>query len=215
MSAKAYAVSNTLVEDLEAYILENGVSVDAKQYIDRLNIANVFLDFDARKASASNENTLEAVALYADDMARIVLVPTYDTGEQFYMSQTRIGVDDFAASADSYANKKTELNEQMAKNRHVITQFSGRGGRGTDKKAETLVDQIQQELLRVAQQAKELVEEYNAQQANSYMTVVVYALEDRAKRLVVEIAALTALFAAGAQVSWFAVGGRRKGARIA
>ena len=61
----------------------------------------------------------------------------------------------------------------------------------------------------------ELVEEYNAQQANSYMTVVVYALEDRAKRLVVEIAALTALFAAGAQVSWFAVGGRRKGARIA
>ena len=77
------------------------------------------------------------------------------------------------------------------------------------------MDQIQQELLRVAQQAKELVEEYNAQQANSYMTVVVYALEDRAKRLVVEIAALTALFAAGAQVSWFAVGGRRKGARIA
>ncbi|USF25131.1 hypothetical protein N510_000040 [Firmicutes bacterium ASF500] len=215
MSAKAYAVSNTLVEDLDAYILENGVSVDAEQYIDRLSVANVFLDFDARKASASNENTLEAVALYADDMARIVLVPTYDTGEQFYMSQTRIGVDDFAASADSYANKKTELNEKMAKNRHVITQFSGRGGRGTDKKAETLVDQIQQELLRVAEQAKELVEEYNAQQANSYMTVVVYALEDRVKRLVIKIAALTALFAVGAQVSWFAMGGRRKGARMA
>lgn len=215
VSAKAYAVGNTMVEDMEAYILENGVSMDASQYISRLNVANVFLDFDAQKATASNENTLEAISMYENDLARIVLVPTYDTNKQFYMSQTRIGIDDFAASADHYAGEKTVIHEKMAKNRHVITQFSGRGSHGTDEKAEMLIDQIKQELLRVAQQAKELVDEYNTRQANDYMTLVLSTAESRAKSLVVEVIALTILFAASVHLGWFALEERRKGKNAA
>lgn len=211
VSAQAYEASDTLVENLEAYVLEEGVSKDAGRYISRLNVANEFMRFDAQKAAASNENTLEALSMYENDMARIVLVPTYDTNNQFYMSQTRIGVDDFAASADHYAGEKVSIHGKIADNSHVIQQFSGWRRSGTDKKAESLIAQIEQELTRIAQQADILVKEYNARQANQYMAVVVSSRESQAKSLALEVAALTLLFAVGLHMSWFAFAeGRRR-----
>lgn len=213
VSAQAYAASSILVESLEAYVLENGISKDAGQYVSRLNVANDFLYFDAEKAAASNENTLEALAMYENDMARIVLVPTYDTNNQFYMSQTRIGVDDFAATADHYADEKVSIYGTMAYNDHLIEQFSGRGGTsGTDTKAEMLIQQIEQELERVAGQAEELVKEYNAQQANQYMTITISSRGSRAKKLAVEVVAMTLLFTIGLRLCWFAFSlGRKEG----
>lgn len=212
LSSRAYEVSNTLVESLEAYVLEEGVSKDAAQYISRLNVSNVFLDFDAQKAAASNENTLKAISMYENDMARIVLVPTYDTNNQFYMSQTRIGVDDFAATADHYADEKVSIYGDIADNRHVIEQFSGRNkASGTDAKAETLIRQIEEELKRIAYEAEELVKEYNAQQSNQYMTTVVSSVESQAKSLALEIAGMTILFAFGLRLCWFSfVEGRKR-----
>lgn len=213
LSSQAYEAAGTLVESLEAYVLEQGISKDAAQYISRLNVENVFKTFDAQKAAASNENTLEAISMYENDLARIVLVPTYDTNNQFYMSQTRIGVDDFAASADHYADEKVSIYGEIADNTHVIEQFSNRSrGDGTDQKAETLIKQIEQELTHIAGQAEELVKEYNARQANKYMTTVVSSVESQAKQLVVRIAALTLLFAVGLRLCWFAFHeGRRRG----
>lgn len=213
LSSRAYEASGTLVEDLEAYVLEQGISKDASQYISRLNVDNVFKDFEARKAAASNENTLDAISMYENDMARVVLVPTYDTDNQFYMSQTRTGVDKFAARADDYASKKVSIYSDIAENSHVIGRLSnGRHRSGTDVKAERLVQQIEEELRRIAGQAEELVKEYNARQANNYMTIEVSSVESQAKKLAVKIAALTLLFAAGLRLCWFALNeGRQRG----
>lgn len=212
VAAKAYEAADTLVETLEAYVLEDGVSRDAGRYVSRLNVANDFLGFDAQKAAASNENMLEAISMYENDMARIVLVPTYDANSQFYMSQTRIGVDDFAAGADHYAGEKSAIHQQIADNSHVIQRLS-EGGRpaGTDAKAEALIGQIEQELTRIAGQAEALVKEYNAQQTNQYMTVVVSSREAQVKSTAVKIVLLTLLFAAGLRLCWFSfVQGRER-----
>ena len=209
VSALAYEVEETLVERLEAYVLEEGISRDPGQYVNRLEVANVFMRFNAQKAAASNENMLEAITMYEDDMARIVLVPTYDTNNQFYMSQTRIGVDDFAANANHYVDEKIAIQEKIAYNDHVIGQLSGRSG-GAEDKAEALIGQIRRELTRIAGLAEELVKEYNARQANRYMTAVVSSSEAQAMKLAAEIAARTVLFAAGLRLCWFSLAGGRK-----
>ena len=209
VSALAYEVEETLVERLEAYVLEEGISRDPGQYVNRLEVANVFMRFNAQKAAVSNENMLEAITMYEDDMARIVLVPTYDTNNQFYMSQTRIGVDDFAANANHYADEKIAIQEKIAYNDHVIGQLSGRSG-GAEDKAEALIGQIRRELTRIAGLAEELVKEYNARQANRYMTAVVSSSEAQAMKLAAEIAARTVLFAAGLRLCWFSLAGGRK-----
>ncbi len=198
VSSRAYKVSNVMVENLEAYVLENGLSKEIPTYMGKLGFKNAFLYFDALKADRASKNNLEAISLYEDDMARIVLVPTYDTDAQFYMSETRIGIDDFAADADSYSNQKTSLSGEIAFNNHVLNQLSQSSGSSkTNEKAEQLVIQIENELYRLAEEAKTLVAEYSTRQANEYMTITVDSWENRVGKTAVKVLLYTAVFAVG------------------
>ena len=91
----------------------------------------------------------------------------------------------------------------------MIGQLSGRSG-GAEDKAEALIGQIRRELTRIAGLAEELVKEYNARQANRYMTAVVSSSEAQAIKLAAEIAGRTVLFAAGLRLCWFSLAGGRK-----
>ncbi len=196
ISSQAYTVADVMVERLEAYVLADGISKETGRYVERLKIQNVFKDFDARKAAAASENNLTAISMYENDMARIVLVPTYDTNYQFYMSQTRIGIDDFAADADSFANSKTAIHSEMARNEHVVQMLSGRyEPDGINEKAELLISQIEAELNRLARAAQNLVKEFSNRQANEYMTITVFTREQQAASIIMEIFAYTLLFA--------------------
>lgn len=214
LASQAYKVSNTMVEKLEAYVMENGVSKDAPSFMSRLSFENIFDHFDALKADYSSKNNLTAISMYEDDLARIVLIPTYDTNFQFYMSQTRIGIDDFAESADSFAQEKTIIRSGIAKNNRILRQLSSGVIRsGIDQKAETLILQIEEELTKLAGEAQELVKEYSAKQANEYMLVTVHTLESRAGKAAVNALLYTLLFAAAAHCVAFAVTLGRKNRR--
>ena len=198
IASKANSVSTVMIENLEAYVLEDGISKSRADYMSRLSFENVFLHFDALKSAAASRNNLTAISMYEDDMARIVLVPTYDTNNQFYMSQTRIGVDDFARAADSHANNKVTTRSEIATNNHVINMFSAASARnGIDEKAEALIQQIENEIRHLASQAKKLIEEYGIQQANKYMTTSVTTAESQVKSLALRIIVLTIFSAVG------------------
>lgn len=214
ISSQAYSVANVMAESLEAYVLESGISKETTEYVGRLSFQNVFKYFDAQKAKAASENNLTAIAMYENDMARIVLVPTYDINDQFYMSQTRIGIDDFAAAADSYANTKTEIHNQMAKNDHILNMLSKMSvPDGTDEKAERLIAQIEAELNRLALEAENLVKEYSTQQANKYMSIKVITLEDQIFSVIIKILEYTLLFAVSMHLCMFAVHINKKSRR--
>lgn len=194
--SQARRVEEVMAERLEAYLLENGVSKSPNFYQVRLSFQNVFSYFDSLKAERSNQNNLEAISMYEDDMAQIVLVPTYDTSYQFYMSQTRIGIDDFAKAAESYANKKSSINNDIAQNDHVIQQLSmHHGSGGTDEKAQLLIEQMEGELKKLEEKARILAEEYNEEQANNYISIHVIPLEEKVLKILVKIFFLTLLFA--------------------
>ena len=129
-------------------------------------------------------------------MARIVLVPTYDTHYQFYMSQTRIGIDDFAEKADEYAGEKTQIRSGIAHNNRILRQLSTAASiSGEDKKAEELIAQIQSELIKLAGEAQTLVKEFSASQSNEYMLLNVRRLENRVGEVAVTVLLYTLLFA--------------------
>ncbi|MCI8622738.1 MAG: hypothetical protein HFG26_03655 [Provencibacterium sp.] len=217
IAARAENISKVMVEKLEAYVLENSVSKETASYMARLSFQNVFRYFDAQKANHASRNNLTAISMYEDDMARIVLVPTYDTNYQFYMSQTRIGIDDFAKEAETQANDKTKINSQIAHNNHVLQQLSARPMTGgPDEKAELLTAQVEEELEKLAGEARVLVEEYSASQANQYISITVHTWESAAASTAVKILLYTLLFAAALHCAAFAAsldrenGGERK-----
>lgn len=211
IASQAYSVANVMVESLEAYVLEDGISKETTEYVGRLSFQNVFKYFDAEKAAAANENNLTAISMYENDMARIVLVPTYDPNDQFYMSQTRIGIDDFAAAADSYADEKTNIHNEMAINNHILGMLSNMSvPDGLNDKAESLVSQIEAELGRLAWEAEELIKEYSTQQANKYMTITVTSLEQQAFSIITEVFTYTCLFAISVHLCMFGAHINRK-----
>ncbi len=180
IQTRADSITNTLVADLRAYVLANGLSKDTQSYLGRLSTENILLDFDARKEGVSNENWLSVIRRYEDDMARIVLVPTYDTKGQFYMSQTKIGVDEFAEQAESYADRMVNLHSLIVDNEYLFRQLSAtQSENAAAERADRMIEQIEEELASTAQRAKMLIQEFEAKQANGYMTVTIKPWESR------------------------------------
>lgn len=195
IQTRADSITNTLVADLRAYVLEHGLSKNTQSYLGRLSTENILLDFDARKEGVSNENWLSVIRRYEDDMARIVLVPTYDTKGQFYMSQTKIGVDEFAEQAEGYADQMVNLHSLIADNEYLFRQLSATQSEKTAaERAERMIEQIEEELSLTAQRAKMLIQEFEAKQANGYMTVTVEPWESRTMSVLKKSGALTIIF---------------------
>ena len=186
ISSEAFDAVDVMVERLRAYVLENNIAKRRTDYISRLSFQNVFTYFDAVKEESKENNNLAAIERYANDMARIVLVPTYDLNEQFYMSQTRIGVDDFSKEAETRAENKNTLLADIASNDRSITIYSSKDGAvdGTDAKAEELIGQIEKELERLSESARAALSEYNEQKTNEYMTITAASRTDLLFRII-------------------------------
>ena len=169
---RAYTVRDVMAENLYAYVLEHGVSKDKGTYLGRLSFENTMLGFESDKERASNQNNLEAISMYENDIATAVLVPTYDENSQYYMSRTRIGVDDFASRAENHATAMTEIRSQIAENMHVASMLTEVTPNASDMDtADVLVLQIETELSNIIEDIITTIREYNEQVTNQYMSI--------------------------------------------
>ena len=115
------------LERYEAFVLENGLAVNRGTYQSRMQYANRLLDTDRQKDIAAYDVRLEAIDMYNAFMTRFVLIPTYDTDREFYMSRTKVGVDYFADEAKEHLQSATEMMEEMEHNTYASTRVeSGR-----------------------------------------------------------------------------------------
>ena len=173
VASDAYSARDVMLENLESYILETGLSKEEGTYLGSLSFENVNLDFDAQKYQRDNENQLEAITMYENDMAQTVLVPTYDENAQFYMSRTRIGVDDFASAAENAAMEMTSTRNEIANNRYISQMLLSNTPSEKDvEKSESMIEDIEMQLLELSERAKTLIREYGAAQTNRYMTII-------------------------------------------
>ena len=172
LASAAYSIRDVMAENLYAYILENGISKEKGIYLGRLSFENMNLGFDAEKERLSNINNLEAIDMYENDISTAVLVPTYDENAQYYMSRTRIGVDDLASSAEEHANQMTSIRSQIANNLHVASMLADiTPGAENIATADELIDQIETELDRVIDNIIVTIREYNESITNQYMDI--------------------------------------------
>lgn len=50
--------------------------------------------------------------MYAEEMTRVVLVPTWDDAAEFYMGRTKVGIDELSVEAESYSKQSEEYYKQ-------------------------------------------------------------------------------------------------------
>jgi len=195
---QAINIESVMLEKLRAYVLENSISKDRNAYVGRLGFKNVFLYFEELEQASHNRNALTAISMFEDDMARIVLVPTYDLNYQFYMSETRIGIDDYAEDARVNANAKNSTRNRIAINNHKMDQLMRSDELyAQDAKAEELVKQITAELDRVCGKARTIAREFFAWEANGYISLTVSSMESNIKGIIKSAVKWTAFLLAG------------------
>lgn len=165
-----------LEEGLEAYLLHNGVSKDTQTYVGRLDYYNVLADFDMRRANASFQVRNDAVDMYAEEMTRVVLVPTWDDEGEYYMGRTKVGVDDLSMEAEQYSQSAAEYLTQVETNNNIISALETSGTSGTDPVAEGLVEEICNTLNSYAQSAKAAGQEYSETKMNQCISATIMGI---------------------------------------
>lgn len=161
---------NVEVEKYKAYITENGVTKDTEDYVKTAEYKNVLLKKDYDKKMASYKVCLEAIDLYNSNMVSVVLVPTQDDDNNFYMSRTKIGVDYFATDASSYSEQAASIKQQMDENSYASGKVDEE--KGSREKADEMLEDLKQELQETADQSERFFQNFLSTKRNGYLEVV-------------------------------------------
>lgn len=121
IAGKVHQFKETQIEqNLKSLILQYGIARDEADYIDRLSYQNKNTDFDRQKNAVSFDLCNEAIDMYAEEMTRVVLVPTWDGSGKYYMGRTKVGIDELSVMATTFSNNVAVNNKEIMDNELVI-----------------------------------------------------------------------------------------------
>lgn len=178
LASQVYQFRETQIEEnLRALILQHGVAKDKESYIDRLSYHNKNTDFTMQKNMASFDLCNEAVNIYAEEMTRVVLVPTWDGSGKYYMGRTKVGVDELSVLATSFSDRVASNNKEIMNNELIITKMNEADDDGTVKaEVDALIASIDQSIDNFTKEAIELGREYAGHQMNQCIAVSIYGV---------------------------------------
>ena len=158
-------------DNLKAYIMNNGISKNSTEYIGRLEYENTRMDYEYQRAEAAFNVRRAAIDLYAEEMTRIVLVPTWDTDGEYYMGRTKVGIDQLSMEAEEYSQTVAAYSKEMQTNSSVIEAYSNSGSSGQNAYLDGLIETVSSEIMSLAEEAKRVSQEYSETRMNQCITV--------------------------------------------
>ena len=187
------------LENYNAFVLENGLSKSPEQYAGKLNYDNQLLNVDYLKNQSYYQIYLEAINMYDRDMASVVLIPTRDETGEFYMSRTKIGVDNFSSQANQAIENLKELSSEIEDNSYAAVQIENSvQSEEAASKAEEMIESLKSQLMSLSEAAIETVTEYDSE---SYLAVNGPDVLDMVKECVFKCLILTGVLLA-AVLAW-------------
>lgn len=78
------------LEKYDSYVLQSGLSKNRERYISKLEYQNFLKNISYQKLMAEYQNRLHTIEIYDSALTAVVLIPTLDTQNNFYMSRTKV-----------------------------------------------------------------------------------------------------------------------------
>ena len=169
LSKQIQNVINYEIPRIQAYILRGGLSADVSsltamlQY--KLQIEQ--LDYQEQMAYYNSDNL--GIGLYDESMSAIVMIPTLDENREFYMSRTKIGIDDLALQANELLSSAVEAQKSIATNNTKVTALEQYTESHEVQMAQAMVDNITRQLADIVSATRELDADCYAQRIHSYL----------------------------------------------
>ena len=189
IAGRVYQFKETQInQNLRSLILQNGIARDRSHYIDRLSYMNKNLDFERQRNQVSYELCNEAVAMYSEEMMRIVLVPTWDASGKYYMGRTKIGVDELSVMATTFSDYVASNEKEIMDNQMVIDKLTeSNGNMKVSAEADALIETIYDNIKEFEKETITAGREYARYKMNQCIAVSMYgaSLLNELKTLVI------------------------------
>ena len=173
IAGRVFQFKETQIEqNLRSLVLQHGVVKDKDDYIDRLAYQNTDTDFARSKNVASFDLCNQAIAMYAEEMTRVVLVPTWDASGKYYMGRTKVGIDELSVMATNYSNHVASNEKEIMDNNLVIDKMQ-QADRTSDaqEQVEALVASIDKSIDNFTVEAINAGREYSNYKMNQCIAV--------------------------------------------
>ena len=113
LKKEAYAIINTDISNLNAYIVESGAVVNRDRAMEYLQYKKH--DKEREFAQYMNHYTAnsEVLAMYDSAMSAIVMIPTVNKDNEYYMSRTKTGIDYLTEEAETALAEAQLINRKI------------------------------------------------------------------------------------------------------
>ncbi len=177
VAAKVSKLNSTQIkESLYSFILQNGLSNDAAAYSERLGYSNNQLGFDLSRKESSYSITNSAIMKYAEEMATVVLVPTWDSRGEYYMGRTKVGIDELSVQAVEFSNDVAEVKNEIEDNSLKMNKLAEGVNNSEEnrKNADEMISSIRELIGKFSEEARDIGKEYYANRMNQCISATVY-----------------------------------------
>ncbi len=198
IAGKVYQFKETQIEqNLSSLILQYGIAKDKAGYIDRLSYQNKNTDFNKQKNSASFGLCNAAIDMYAEEMTRVVLVPTWDGSGKYYMGRTKVGIDELSVMAASFSDKVATNDKAIMDNQLVIEKMESAIKNGSaNSQADALIKSIDKSIENFKIEAIQAGREYSNYTMNQCIAVSISGVSLFSQLKVIALFAIFAYIAA-------------------
>ncbi len=176
IAGKVHQFKETQInENLRSLILQNGIVREKDAYADRLLYQNKNTDFDRQKNDASYTLCNEAIAMYSEEMTRIVLVPTWDQSGKYYMGRTKVGIDELSVMATNFSNNVASNEKTIMDNDLILNKLSSNNQEVQIlSSADNLIESIYESIKEFEKEAIKAGREYSRHKMNQCIAVSIY-----------------------------------------
>lgn len=169
-------VDNFITIDLEkydSYVLQSGLSKNRERYISKLEYENFLKNIDYQKFMAEYQNRLHTIEIYDSALTAVVLIPTLDTQNNFYMSRTKVAIDYQATAAESANANANDTMAVIQKNEYAIRQMRSQTANTPSSiaTAQSMIQDMKQKLETLIETTKILNKEYVRYKTKNYLTI--------------------------------------------
>ncbi|MBQ4087339.1 MAG: hypothetical protein IJC78_03720 [Clostridia bacterium] len=173
IAGEVHQFKETQIEqNLKSLILQYGIVRDKTGYIDRLSYQNTNTDFERQKNAVSFSLCNQAIAMYSEEMTRVVLVPTWDEVGKYYMGRTKVGIDELSVMATDFSDKVAANEKSIMENNLIIGKMQGApGNSASHEAADALIGEIDKQLHAFADDAIAAGREFWSHRMNQCIAV--------------------------------------------
>lgn len=178
IAGKVYQFKETQInQNLKALVLQNGVVREGVEYVDRLSYQNKNTDFERQKNNASYNLCKQAIAMYSEEMTRVVLVPTWDHTGKYYMGRTKVGVDELSVMATTFSDNIASNEKEIMDNNLVIDKISSNNEDESFRAmADSLVETLYNNIKDFEKEAVRAGREYSSHRMNQCVSVSIFGV---------------------------------------